>query len=234
MVENKRGKLVLVPTPIAEGVALHPQAWQFLHDQWRLPSVIIGVEELKVARRRWCYWGLPREALDRMVPFNEHNQKGQEGEFLSHLQQGGVLYLMSDGGLPVFCDPGQDLVSRCHDEGITVTATPFDHSVALALALSGFPLNRYLFEGFPPRSPGPRQQFFKALAKQKELTVLMDTPYRLEKVLKEVHDRMPKRLLFLAYRLGQKEELCLRGQAQELCPPFKGLKGEFILCLGPL
>ena len=231
--ENKRGKLVLVPTPIAEGGALHPSAWQLLHDQWQLPSVIIGVEELKVARRRWCHWGLPREALDRMLPFNEHNQNEQQEDLLSHLRGGGVLYLMSDGGLPAFCDPGQDLVSRCHDEGFMVTATPFDHSVALALALSGFPLKRYLFEGFPPRSPGPRQRFFKALARQKELTVLMDTPYRLGKVLKEVYDGMPERLLFLAYRLGEKEEFCLRRQAQELWPKLKGLKGEFILCLGP-
>ena len=152
---------------------------------------------------------------------------------MAHLKGGGRLYLMSDGGLPAFCDPGQRLISRCHGEGIVVTATAFHHSVALALALSGFPMRRYIFEGFPPRETRERRVFYERLARQREVTVFMDTPYRLEKVLLEVGEVMPKRMVFLARNLGHQEQLCLRALGAELPGRYgKGGKGPFVLCLG--
>ena len=231
MQQNHLGKLVLVPTPIAPEGMLHPTAQQLLQEQWMLDQVMICIEEPKAARRRWLHWGLPRAAIASLHPFNEHNQDRMEASLLDHLSQGGTLYLMSDGGLPAFCDPGQSLISQCHDRAMTVTATPFDHSVALALALSGFPLKRYIFEGFPPRSPGERRQFFARLAGQQSLTVVMDTPYRLGKVLREAAAAMGERTAFLACQLGQGGEVCRREQMFRLWEQFGDARGEFILCL---
>ena len=228
------GKLVLVPTPLDQGGKLHPVPLELLGEQWTRPEVIICVEELKVARRRWVGWGLPREALEVLYPFNEHNQQSCEEELLGHLRKGGVVYLMSDGGLPAFCDPGQQLVGRCHDEGILVTATPFEHSVALALAMSGFPSQRYVFEGFPPRSTPNRRRFFKELSPRRELIVLMDTPYRLHKVLEEVAAVMPQRVVFLACDLGRESEVCQRGTAGEILFQYRGSVRETLFFVSAL
>ena len=125
-------------------------------------------------------------------------------------------------------------MARCHQHAIKVTATPFPHSMALAIALSGFPHQRYICEGFPPRSPAARRDFFHRLARQRDLTVIMDTPYRLPKVLKEVSDSMPKREVFLACNLGSSREWCRRSLAREFPSLLPApTKEAFVLCLGP-
>jgi 16S rRNA (cytidine1402-2'-O)-methyltransferase len=229
------GKLVLVPTPIDEESPLETMALNLLKDSTQETSLII-VEELKEVRRRWLRWGLPRERVEHFIEYNEHNQKEKIPELILALKNGKTLYLMSDCGLPAFCDPGTELVSRCHDEKISVTSTPFANSISLALALSGFNHSRFVFEGFLPKETSEREMALKRILKIKETTILMDTPYRLDRLLSEIkkisNEMNIKRPIFLGLDLNHKSEELLRGPIDVLLKKVEGQKREFILILG--
>lgn len=232
-----KGKLILIPTPIDDQSALESKAFHLLNTATELDSIIL-VEEAKTGRRRWLHWGLPRERIEHFVLYNEHNQAESAQAFIKELKNGKTIFLMSDCGLPAFCDPGQKLVNLCHQNKIQVTATPFPNSISLAVALSGFPHDRFMFEGFLPVENQPREEALKVILKKPYTTILMDTPYRLEKLLTELakmsSDLKLKREIFLGLDLNQETEELFRGYPQEILEKIANKKREFVLLLAPL
>jgi 16S rRNA (cytidine1402-2'-O)-methyltransferase len=226
--------LVLIPTPIAEDLPLEPVALDVLKAAATDPGTLLLVEELKEARTRWLRWGLPRESIASFIEFNEHTAKKANEEALSSLRAGKRAVLMSDGGLPAFCDPGTELVSLCHDQGIPVTATPFPNSIALALALSGFDHREFHFSGFLPAEAGARKEALGAIARNHRCTViLMDTPYRLQALLRDLAaSPLKSRRVFLATSLNTREEALYRGSIPQVMTRLGDRnKLEFILIL---
>ena len=142
--------LILVPTPIHDELPLEPVALKMLQEDCLKEDVILLVEEHKIGRQRWLRWGLPREAIEKFILFNEHSQEKLQSELIKSMKQQKKIYLLSDCGLPAFCDPGQLLVDACHKNKVKVTSTPFPNSIALALALSGFSHSSFVFSGFVP------------------------------------------------------------------------------------
>ena len=230
------GKLVLVPTPIHESLPLEPVALSLLQADALKENTIIAMEEHKVGRQRWLKWGLPRESIEAFVLFNEHTSDKEIPELMKKLKAGLTVYLMSDGGLPAFCDPGQKLIEACHKQRIKVTSTPFPNSIALAVSLSGFAHDTFYFAGFIPLKSPEREQAFKRLSQSKEMSILMDTPYRLGKVLSELKEHLaPQREIFLASDLNAPEELLLRGSVDSVIKSLNpSEKREFILLIAPV
>jgi 16S rRNA (cytidine1402-2'-O)-methyltransferase len=226
--------LTLIPTPIAESLPLEPVALALLEAVCLLPESVILVEEHKVARRRWIEWGLPREAIDRFQLLNEHSHPDETRDLVRSMRTGKKYYLMSDAGLPAFCDPGQTLVNACHEGGLKVTSTPFPNSISLALSLSGFSHSRFYFAGFLPANSEERKQELFRLSKMSETIILMDTPYRMAAVLNDVAQAagLKKRKCFLAMDLNGSDELLIRGECSEVNARVKTMgKREFILVL---
>ncbi len=226
------GVLTLVPTPIDNESQLSVEAKKILLQAVKNEDLIL-VEEPKAARRRWLKYGLPREAIESFVYYNEHTRQSQIPDLLKLLGQGKNLFLMSDCGLPAFCDPGQMLVDKCHEKGIKVSSTPFCNSVVLAMALSGFSHQRFVFEGFIPVRHKERTLALKRILKSSDISVLMDTPYRLEKLLQELKDLNCSKKVFLAMDLNKAEETLIRGSLTHILKNLKDFKREFILILGP-
>ncbi len=233
-------KLTLIPTPLNEEMQLEPVALELLRNLDAKKQRVL-VEETKPAIRRWIRWGLPRESVQDFLLYNEHSSPQDLQAFLKILQQGTDLYLLSDGGLPGFCDPGASLIELCHQEKIVVTATPFCNSPSLAWALSGFPQGSFVFEGFPPREKVARTQSLQRSLESPLASIWMDTPYRLESLVVELAElasqqRGVEREIFLATELQKPEESCLRGSLKEVRTAMKrwpSLKREFVLILGP-
>lgn len=224
--------LVLIPTPLQDDHPLESVALARLKEDCLKENVTLLVEEHKVGRQRWLKWGLPREAIERFVLFNEHTRDEATPEIVKKLKSGQTVYLLSDCGLPAFCDPGQELVDLCHRRGIRVTATPFPNSIALAIALSGFSHRSFIFSGFVPVKNPERENWMKGELRRKETQVWMETPYRLKKLLEELEKLSPKRELFLGMDLGGSEEKLLRGEAHVLnAQVSEGEKREFVLVI---
>lgn len=230
---NKKGTLTLIPTPIDEENNLEPVALELLNKNASTQNSIMVIEDLKPGRRRWLRWGLPRENVESFELYNEHNQQQQCEKLLAELKKGKDVFLMSDGGLPAFCDPGRELVHRCHLNKIKVTATPFYNSISLAVALSGIDHDQFFFRGFLSNKKDLRADQLKDLRKIKHTQVIMDTPYRLKRLLEELSELGLKREHFLALDLGRDSEELYLGTPAKLLSQLKELKREFVLIIGP-
>lgn len=224
-----KGKLTLIPTPIDNESPLETQAFTALKNAFD-QGHIIAVEEAKTCRRRWIHWGLPREAISEFVLYNEHTSTALAPELIAKMQQGKSVFLMSDCGLPAFCDPGRLLVELCHQNSLKVSSTPFYNSISLAVALSGFNHDRFIFEGFIPQRGADRTKVLKRILSQKEVSILMDTPYRLARLIDELKSINGEREAFLAMDLNKKEEMLVRGKIKNFKAPEE--KKEFILVIG--
>ncbi|MBC7539509.1 MAG: SAM-dependent methyltransferase [Bacteriovorax sp.] len=231
------GTLTLIPTPLSEGGELEPVAARLLTSAALEDSLnsIFVIEDLKPGRRRWLQFKLPRETVDHFVLYNEHTAGTVARELLSSLQSGKNVFLMSDGGLPAFYDPGVELVKMCHQNHIKVTSTPFCNSVVLALALSGFSHKKFWFEGFLPLEATERNIVLKKMLVQKHTSILMDTPYRMKRVLEELVEcwssNTTSKKIFVAMDLNSEtEELCL-GSPRELLSAITDFKREFVLVI---
>lgn len=228
------GALILVPTPLQDTTPLEPVALQRLKERCLDEDVLILVEEHKVARRRWLNWDLPREAIEKFILVNEHTQEKLKSEIIKDLKKGKTAFLLSDTGLPAFCDPGQTLVELAHRSGVKVTSTPFPNSIALAVALSGFPHGQFYFSGFIPLKEPERKEWMKSELKKSQMLIWMETPYRLKKLLGELVELKLKREIFLGLDLGGEDETNFRGSAEEFLKRYpEAAKREFVLLLGP-
>lgn len=228
-------ELILVPTPISDDLPLESVAKDLLFKDAMDENTVLLVEEHKVARGRWIKWGLPREAIEKFILFNEHTQGSLVPDVIKMLQAGKKVYILSDCGLPAFCDPGQNLVDACHKRGIKVSSTPFPNSIALAVALSGFSHSRFSFCGFVPVKDPDRDNWIKSELKRPETMVWMETPYRLKKIIEDLSKSQTKREVFLGMDLGSPTEKLLRGTISYLAKNLaEGEKREFVLVIGPL
>lgn len=235
---KSNGILTLIPTPLSEIGELEPTAFALLNKASTTEeknNSIFVVEDLKPGRRRWLQFKLPRETIETFVLYNEHTAAVVARELLIQLQSGKNVFLMSDGGLPAFYDPGVELVKMCHQHGIKVTSTPFFNSVVLALALSGFNHKKFWFEGFLPLDNGERTAVFKKLLKEKHTCILMDTPYRLKRVLEELAEQYlnqgSSKKIFLALDLNKETEELKLGTPKDLLSTLSDFKREFVLII---
>lgn len=228
----KNGTLYLIATPIDEHNPLEGQALSLMKAACEdKENSLFLIEDLKPCRRRWIRFGLDRSFIEDFILFNEHTQKEIEQDIISRIQNGKNAYLMSDGGLPAFCDPGQKLVKRCHELGIRVTCTPHSNSISLAVALSGIDCANFTFAGFPPRKPDERKQYLSNLKKVAMPKVLMDTPYRLTRLIEESLEVFGDTTAFIGMELNGEEEELLYGKLSKLLKKVNGLKKEFILII---
>ena len=240
------GQLFLIPTPIAPGQMLESTARTMLIKAWEQgpASSLFLIETPKAGRAQWAQFGLPREAISHLIAYNEQTRQELLPTVIQALLQGKTVYLMTDGGLPAFMDPGAELVRACHEHKICVRATPFPNSVLLALALSGFPHQQFIFEGALPRESQARLQALQEYWRRPSTVVLLDAPYRLQKILQMLLEismgRVGHREIFLALDLQSNAERHLLFSSQDISSLQKELdrqlnnKYEFILVIGPL
>lgn len=222
--------LTLIPTPIDEIHSLEHTALEVLKNACDDNNAIFCVEEAKIARRRWIRWGLDREHIENFVLFNEHTRNELINDLVSKMKSAKKVFLMSDCGLPAFCDPGQRLVKACHENNIRVTSTPFYNSTILAVALSGFNHDKFIFEGFISQDKEQRSKELKRLTNNNYTTVIMDTPYRLNKLVDELKALIPNRKVFIGLDLNKEEEELIYAPLKNL--KLEKQKREFVIVLG--
>ncbi|HET9171516.1 MAG TPA: 16S rRNA (cytidine(1402)-2'-O)-methyltransferase, partial [Actinospica sp.] len=119
----------------------------------------------------------------RVVSYFEGNEVARTPELVEALRGGARVLLVTDAGMPSVSDPGYRLVAAAVEAGIRVTAVPGPSAVLTALALSGLPVDRFCFEGFPPRKAGERLRVLKALADEPRTMVFFEATHRITETL---------------------------------------------------
>lgn len=139
--------------------------------------------------------GIPLEVL------NEHTDR-EDIDRLVEICRTRSTALISDAGTPGFCDPGAELVSRCRKAGIRVQSVPGPSSLMSLLSICGRRLDQFFFRGFISAKTEERISQLAELKNVKIPVVLMDTPYRLRKILAELAISHPENLILLGLNLG--------------------------------
>ena len=167
------------------------------------------------------------ETPENFELLNEHSTP-EEIQNLARLCQNQNGVLLTDCGTPGFSDPGAELVAACRGLNIPVTSNPGPSSLTTFLSLAGVRLTSFDFAGFPPREAEQRQLFFTKLSAAKKPTVIMDTPYRLQKCLQELAQSAPNKCLVLGIDLTKPTEEFFSGTTLDVSKKCKDNKREFL------
>ena len=162
--------------------------------------------------------------------FNEHATVGRVAESIA---AGRDVALVSDAGTPGISDPGFLLVRRCVEEGIDVVTLPGATALIPAVVQSGFPCDRFCFEGFLPQKKG-RMKRLQELALEPRTLVLYESPYRIVKCLEQIAETMgEQRRVAVVREITKKFEETVRGTVAECIAHFKEHepKGEFVIVI---
>ncbi|HEX4789578.1 MAG TPA: 16S rRNA (cytidine(1402)-2'-O)-methyltransferase [Actinospica sp.] len=170
------GLLVLAGTPIGDPADAPPR----LAEQLRTADVV-AAEDTRRLRRLTQQLGV--EPAGRVLSYFEGNESARTPELVRRLLDGARVLLVTDAGMPSVSDPGYRLVDAAVQAGIRVTAVPGPSAVLTALALSGLPVDRFCFEGFPPRKAGERARTLAALADEPRTMVFFEATHRITETL---------------------------------------------------
>ncbi len=221
--QTQPGKLFIVATPIGNPRDITLRALDVLK---KVDAIIC--EEFRQGSRLLHQLGLENE----LIPLNEHNEAAEAHTIAARIAKGESMAIISDAGTPVFADPGQHLLQLLYQMNIPVSPVPGPASLMAALSLCDFPIERFIFAGFPPRKTEWREKFLQKFTSADYPLVLMDTPYRLTKLLSEVETLFGKNQeILLACDMTLKKEAIFRGQIKDILPKVTGQKHEFILIL---
>ncbi|MEN9447477.1 MAG: rRNA ((1402)-2-O)-methyltransferase [Bacteroidota bacterium] len=217
-------KLYIVPTPIGNLQDMTFRAIEVLK------SVDLILAEDTRTSRFLCQHYLIDTPLQAYHKDNEH--KAVES-IVQRIKSGITMALVSDAGTPGISDPGFLLVRACLQNEIEVECLPGATAFVPALVNAGFPLDRFVFEGFLPHQKG-RQKRLQLLAEEMRTIVLYESPYRILKLLKELEEQVGnKRQVSISRELTKKFEETFRGNVEEAIIHFsqKEPKGEFVVII---
>ncbi len=204
------GLLVLAGAPIGDWRDASPR----LIDELALAEVIAAEDTRRFAR-------LARDLgvtyTARLVSYFDGNENTRTGDLVAEMIEGRRLLLITDAGMPSISDPGYRLVRAALDAGIKVTSVPGPSAVLTAIALSGLPSDRFIFEGFVPRTKGVRERFYRGLVNEKRTVVLFEAPHRLPESLEDaVAELGPDRQGAICREMTKTYEEIIRGPLADL------------------
>ena len=141
------------------------------------------------------------------------------------------MALVTDAGTPGISDPGFLLVRACIENQIQVETLPGPTAFVPALVNSGLPCDKFVFEGFLPQKKG-RNKRITELASERRTIVLYESPYRVEKTLRQLAESFgPDRKVSVSRELSKIHEETVRGTLNGLAEYFSGqqVKGEIVI-----
>jgi 16S rRNA (cytidine1402-2'-O)-methyltransferase len=166
-----------------------------------------------------------------MTSYHKFNIKAKTSHLIELLKQGKNIALVSDSGMPGISDPGYELIRTSIDQSIRVEPIPGPSAAVTALAVSGLPTDRFLFEGFLPKKPGKKVKKLNELKSEARTIIIYESPFRLLKTLEDIVRVMGDRQVAVCRELTKKFEEIVRGKAGDVLEKLKGrgVKGEVVL-----
>ena len=217
-------KLYIVPTPIGNleditlrAIRILEEVDYILAEDTRTTSVLLkhlGIEKKMYSHHK----------------FNEHATSAMVAEAI---EGGRNVALVSDAGTPGISDPGFLLVRTCVEQGIEVETLPGATACIPALVQSGFPCDRFCFEGFLPQKKG-RQKRLTELESESRTIIFYESPFRVVKALEQFAEHFgAERRVAVVREITKKFEQTVRGTLAEAIAHFKSHppKGEFVIVL---
>ena len=188
----------------------------------------------------------------RTISYHQHSKIQKIDYIINLLKRGKNLALVSDAGTPGISDPGNKLIQGVIEllsEQAEIVPIPGPSAVTVAVSISGFPMDKFLFLGFPPTKK-KRKKFFEEIVNSKYPVIFYESPYRIIKTLGDLQlaispEQIPSELygvnnkqltinIVVCRELTKKFETIYRGTIKEVIKEIeKGpIKGEFVVVIG--
>lgn len=216
------GMLYVVPTPVGNLGDITERAREVLE------SVdLVLAEDTRTTGMLLKHYGISA----RLCAHHKFNEHQTAAAFASRMAAGETMALVSDAGTPAVSDPGYMLVRECAERGVDVQCLPGPTAFVPALVDSGLPCERFAFEGFLPQKKG-RASRLEALAGEERTMVFYESPFRVEKTLRQFAGVFgAERRASVSREISKLHEETLRGSLAELADHFAETepKGEFVI-----
>ncbi|PCI94498.1 MAG: 16S rRNA (cytidine(1402)-2'-O)-methyltransferase [Flavobacteriales bacterium] len=215
-------KLYLIPTPIGNLEDITLRALRILKE-----VDVILAEDTRTSSKLLKHY----EINKKLIAHHQHNEHKTLDRIIESLKNGETLALISDAGTPAISDPGFLLVRECIKNDIEIECLPGATAFVPALVNSGFPCDKFVFEGFLPHKKG-RQTRLKLLAEETRTIIFYESPHRLLKTLKQFGEYFEEnRLVSVSRELTKMHEENIRGTVIELIQYYEThtLKGEIVI-----
>lgn len=217
-------KLVLVPTPVGNLEDITLRAINVLKN-----AEFILAEDTRTTRKLLNHF----EIDNKVYAHHIHNEHKMLESTINKIGSSDLVALVSDAGTPAISDPGFLLTRACIEAGIEVECLPGATALIPALVGSGFPCDKFVFEGFLPHKKG-RQTRLKILAEEERTIVLYESPHRLVKCLRQIAEFFGEdRNVSVAREISKMYEEFKRGTVKEVMDYYaqKPVKGEIVLVI---
>jgi len=199
---------------------------------------LILCEDTRITKKLLDRYGIQTPTLS----YHQHSKLTKINYILEFLKEGKNLALVSDAGTPGISDPGNKLIDiaikQCSN--LKIIPIPGPSAITAAASICGFPLDKFLFLGFPP-TKRKRKKFFNQVINSKHPVIFYESPYRILKTLNELrgalicYDRINanKREVVVCRELTKKFETIYRGKIEEVIEKIEKdkTKGEFVVII---
>ncbi len=168
----------------------------------------------------------------KLESFHQHSSQDRINYFLSLLEEGEDLALVSESGTPTISDPGARLIDQAYQSGFEITPIPGPSALVTAASVSGFFMNKFLFLGFPPKKK--RNNFFQKVADSDYSVIIYESPHRIIKTLNDIRGVVESdRRILVGRELTKKFESLYRGKVREVIKKVKEdpNKGEYTIVI---
>lgn len=218
------GKLFIVPTPVGNLEDITYRAIQVLNSV----SLILA-EDTRTSSVLFKHYNINTPTQS----YHIHNEHKTIRSIIDRLLSGTDIALVSDAGTPGISDPGFLLIREAVANHIDIQCLPGATAFVPALVMSGFPTDRFIFEGFLPHQKGRLKKLTEIL-EYDCTTIIYESPYRVIKLLEQLKElEATERQIVSVREISKKFETVNRGNVEELLLFFQNNepKGEFVFLI---
>ena len=218
------GMLYLCATPIGNLGDMTPRVVETLRE-----VDLIAAEDTRNSIKLLNHFAIKTS----MTSYHEYNKVEKADYLVAQMQQGKNVALVTDAGTPGISDPGEVLVAKCHEAGITVTSLPGAAACITALTLSGLSTRRFCFEAFLPADKKEKAAILEELKAESRTIILYEASHRLNRTLEELVKTLGDRRLTLCRELTKKFETVLPTTIKEAISLYEREepRGEYVLVI---
>ena len=218
------GTLYIVGTPIGNLGDFSPRAIEILKT-----VDFIASEDTRVTLKLLNHF----EIRNTLISYHEHNAAARGPELLERLLNGENGAIVTDAGMPCISDPGEGLVALCHENEVEIATVPGPTAAMTALAASGLPTGKFLFEGFLPIKKGERDAALQAVSRLPHTLIFYEAPHRLRQTLAALLEGLGDRPITLCRELTKLHEDIWKTTLGEAVEHYKTNepRGEYVLVM---
>lgn len=219
---KQMSKLYIIPTPIGNLKDITLRALEMLQE-----VDVILAEDTRQTSKLLKHYNIEK----KLIAHHQHNEHQKIERVIEELKSGVVIGLVSDAGTPAISDPGFLLTRECIKHGIEVETLPGATALVPALVNSGFPCDKFVFEGFLPHKKG-RQTRLNLLKEETRTIIFYESTHRLLKTLNQFAEYFgEERQVSVSRELTKLHEENIRGSVKEVIEYYNNnvIKGEIVI-----